>query len=167
LSLSVSPPIREVGGEGPKPDWSDLFAAAELNVARLTPADPMVVPPMYCDTRAAWSGTYPNNPETPLRVEAGSYRGVPVFFHAGPDWTESLTMGPPRNEASLLFSQIMSAIVYLVSPIGAVFLARRNLALNRGDRRGAFRITLFIAIATMLSWLLWAGYGAAAGPGFE
>ncbi len=50
------------------------------------------------------------------------------------------------REAAILF------IIFSVMVAGAL-LARRNLRMGSGDRRGAFRVALFCGAATMLAWL--------------
>jgi serine/threonine-protein kinase len=42
--------------------------------------------------------------------------------------------------------------LFLAVLMGAVFLARRNLRLGRGDRRGAFRLAVFVLVILMLGW---------------
>jgi serine/threonine-protein kinase len=49
----------------------------------------------------------------------------------------------------------------LAMMIAAVLLARRNLKLGRGDRRGATRLAVFVMIAFALRWLLWADHSLA------
>ena len=39
--------------------------------------------------------------------------------------------------------------------VGGVVLARRNLLLGRGDRRGAFRLAVLIFCAKLITWVLW------------
>jgi hypothetical protein len=43
---------------------------------------------------------------------------------------------------------------------GALVLARRNVRLGRGDRRGAFRVAAFLLVLSMLGWLLGAHHVA-------
>jgi hypothetical protein len=46
---------------------------------------------------------------------------------------------------------------------GAIFLARRNLRLGRGDRRGAF-IATFVFSAIILSWVFGSPRRVRTGP---
>lgn len=153
LGLILVPSLRDPGGEARAPDWGLLLAAADINPARLTPAEPQFVPPVHADVRQAWTAPYPSSPERRMRIEAAALRGTPVFFHVTPDWGD-VGATPTHSDAGVLFGHILGAIVFLASPIGAAVLARRNLALNRGDRRGARRITFFVVGAMMLAWLL-------------
>ena len=48
---------------------------------------------------------------------------------------------------------VLLALVILLIGVGAV-LARRNLVLGRGDRRGAFRLAAGLVVVGMASWIL-------------
>jgi hypothetical protein len=50
--------------------------------------------------------------------------------------------------------------VLLALLFGALVLARRNMRLGRGDRRGAFRLAAFLLVLSMLAWLLGAHHVA-------
>jgi serine/threonine-protein kinase len=68
------------GDEPRVPDWSPLFAAAGLDAARFKPTGWQNAPPLAMDARAAWNGTYVEQPDVQLRVEAGSFLGRIVYF---------------------------------------------------------------------------------------
>ena len=101
-------------------------------------------PPFYADVRAAWEGSYPGRPEVPVRIEAAAYRGKPAAFYVVLPWTRPERMQPRDFTRSQL-----AAIVIAIAPLltllttGGV-LARRNMLLGRGDRRGAFRIAAYV-----------------------
>jgi serine/threonine-protein kinase len=40
--------------------------------------------------------------------------------------------------------------------VGGVLVARRNLRLGRGDRRGAFKLALYVLAFSLLTWIVWA-----------
>jgi hypothetical protein len=126
------------------PDWSVLFTEARLDAASLRPVASTWTPPFYCEERAAWEGTYPDRPDIPIRVEAAAYRGRPVSFSIVHPWTRPERMQPhqvtPRERAALF---LVAALALTLLCAGAV-LARRNVRLGRGDRRGAFRLALFV-----------------------
>ena len=48
------------------------------------------------DTRVAWTGTWPGTTR-PLRVEAASFQGKPVFFSLIGDWTKPDRMKEPEQ----------------------------------------------------------------------
>ncbi len=45
-----------------------------------SPTEPTWTPPFFVDTRAAWTGAWPDRPDIAIRVEAAAYRGQPVWF---------------------------------------------------------------------------------------
>jgi hypothetical protein len=108
-------------------DWSALFAAAGLDPASFTPVEPSWTPGVYCDTRTAWDGSYPEAPEYPLHIEAGSFGGRPVYFRMIGPWEE-----PPGS--SSLFDTTGEKIgvgvfltLFSVVPLGAGLIAFRHL----------------------------------------
>ena len=76
------------GAPAPAPDWSAAFAAAGLDPAAFTPAEPAWTPPTYADRRAAWTGVYADHPDVPIRIEAAAYRDRPVYFRIVAPWDQ-------------------------------------------------------------------------------
>ncbi len=140
----VPPQLLAQAGPASRPDWAPLFAAAELDAVKFKTAEPKWVPPVAYDAQAAWEGAMPDHPEIPLRVEAAAHRGLPVYFQLIYPWTK------PLRQEEVGFSQKTWAAVVLLSVvlaailIGAVLLARRNLRLGRGDRKGAFKLAFLV-----------------------
>lgn len=134
-------------------DWAELFKAAGLDLGKFKPATPEWTPPVWSDTRAAWTGTAPGLPGVPLRVEAAAFRGKPVYFQLIWPWTSAARMQTQPGGANQTVQEIF-LVLFLVLMVGAVLLARRNLRLGRGDRRGAFRLALFVLAALLLAWVL-------------
>ena len=64
-----------------------LFDAAGLDPSKLQPAQPAWNSLAAFDSRAAWTGVWPGTTR-PLRVEAASFQGKPVFFSLIGDWTK-------------------------------------------------------------------------------
>ncbi len=149
-------PPQRVEADAPAaaaPDWSPLFRAAGLDPASLKPVEPRWTWLAASDTRAAWTGVWPGTGRL-LRVEAAAFRGRPVTFSmlgewdhpermlqtdVG-DWKEGLRIG--------IYGGLLCAIV-----IASAWLARRNLAAGRADRRGAFRLAAFVFAIHMALWL--------------
>jgi hypothetical protein len=112
------------------------------------------------DARAAWTGTAPEFPGVPLRVEAAVYRGRPTFFVIAAPWTPKPGVAPTRRAAwQTLIAGIVLAIV--LAPLGAgVLMARWSIKSGRADRRGAARLTTAVALAQLAAtWLVMAHYG--------
>jgi hypothetical protein len=156
---AVPPQVQRDAAPPPPPDWAALFTVAGLDPAHLTPAQPQWTPLVACDARAAWTGAWPEASEIPLRVEAAAWRGKPVSFLVVEPWTRPERAEPDRNEVPLA-GQIIPAVVFLLLVPLACLLARRNLRLNRGDRRGATRLGLVLFALNTLYGLLWASHQA-------
>ena len=155
LRFGVVPPqIDDTEDPGVEPDWSFLFEAAGLDIADFVPTTPRWNPLFDCDLRRAWDGAYPDRRDVAIRVEAGAWRGRAVLFEVLPPWSK-----PWRQEqasvssASTAQTAIMITLMLCIV-LGGFVLARRNLLLGRGDRPGAFRVSLFIFASFMIGMLL-------------
>jgi hypothetical protein len=138
-------------------DWSVLFAEAGLDPAAFTSATPAWTPPMFCDTRAAWLGVYPDAPHTALRVEAGAYSGRPVYFRMIAPWAEPAG-SPDVMKVSDRVGAALFITLFCVVPIAAGLIAWRHLRAGRGDRRGAARLGLYVFTIGMGHWLFTADH---------
>jgi serine/threonine-protein kinase len=151
LSLYVLPPEHDTSQPGPPPDWARLFAAAGLDLSQFRPAAPEWNSLVDADVRVAWTGTYPGRPDLPLRVEAGAWRGRPVFFKMIAEaWAK-----PEREPAGSPVFWFYPVFVTLL--VGGAVLAARNLWRGRGDIRGASRLTLAFVLIQTLGWALEGG----------
>jgi serine/threonine-protein kinase len=134
-------------------DWNALFAEAGLDPSQFRPSTSTWVPPHPYTARAAWEGSYPAQPETPIHVEAASYGGRPVYFEIIDPWDRPPAahdhLGNTRERAL----GILLLSVFFVAILGGVLLAWRNLRLGRGDRKGAFRLAAFVFVVFSLGWV--------------
>ena len=137
-------------GERLTPDWRTLFAQAQLPIERFTTTPSQWAPPVYADVRAAWDGVYPERPDVKIRVEAAAVAGKPVYFEVVAPWTRPAQAPPPQT----ITQRIVTSIFLLSILVGGFLLARRNLRLGRGDRRGAFRVSVLIGATALLGDLL-------------
>src|SRR5713226_4764007 len=161
--LIVVPPQVEKSSEAAaSPDWAPLFSAGGLEPSKWAPAQPTWTPPAYSDTRAAWTGSLPERPDIPMRIEAAAYRGKPVYFELIGPWTRPERMQPYRPSASERAAQVIGIVLLLSLLVGGAMLARRNLRLGRGDRRGASRL----AAVVFAAWTVWWLFGAHHVPKF-
>jgi hypothetical protein len=149
--LHVNPPREEPEDAGGAVDWNALLAVAGLDPSRLTPGVPRFVPPAFADDRKVWTGRYDDTRPDTLRIEAAAWRGRPVYFAVVSSWQQ-------MEEAPSLFGTIFVGIMYFGLPAIAVWKARQNLKLSRGDPRGATRIAFFFFGLLMLQWLLVAAH---------
>ena len=161
------PPQREPpAGENAQPDWSVAFREAGLDIANFKEVASTSVPLHAYDTRAAWDGTDPAHPELKTHVEAAAFRGKPVYFETIYPWDQPLrqeqTLASGRDRA--LISILIA--VYLIVLVGSTLIARKNLKLGRGDRRGATRLALLFLIVRMLYWLFMEHHNGLAGYEF-
>jgi serine/threonine-protein kinase len=149
---AVPPQVDSAKGTAPAGDWPALFKAAALDIAQFKPTEPEWTPPVWSDTRAAWTGTAPERAGVPLRVEAAAYRGKPVYFQLVWPWTRPGRMQEYQMTAQEKAGNAILLALFLALLMGAVFLARRNLRLGRGDRRGAFRLAVFVLVILAVAW---------------
>jgi serine/threonine-protein kinase len=102
----------------------------------------------------AWTEGKPERADRPLGVEAAAYRGRPVYFELMGPWSQPPRMLPSESRSGFNASEFFIASVFTVLLVGGSLLARRNLRLGRGDRRGGIRVAAFIFVCWMLSWAL-------------
>src|SRR5260370_13399445 len=84
------PPASEVSAAG----WSALFSAAGLDSTLFHLAAPEWAPLAWGDARAAWTGFFPGHEDIPVRIEAASYRGRPIYFDLIYPWTKPARSTP-------------------------------------------------------------------------
>jgi len=162
------PPERDAAaGPWPDPDWRPLFDAAGVDAARLTPVATRYNPLVDCDARAAWEGPSRDDPAVTVRYEAGAYHGRPVYFETRYPWDRPARMEPYRPGGLERAAEILVAGVLVLLFGGGALLARRNLRLGRGDRRGALRLALLMFVASMTGWLFGTRHVAAFGQEFR
>jgi serine/threonine-protein kinase len=157
LRFYAVPPQLEAetsGGGTAPPDWSPLFAEARLDPASFRSVEPMWTPPFFADARAAWEGAWPDRPDLEVRIEAAAYRGRPVWFEVLWPWTRPERMEKWAWPADKLIKQATALGLMALLLSAAGFMARRNIVLGRGDRRGAFRVALVLVGLGLLSWAL-------------
>ncbi|MBK8725969.1 MAG: protein kinase [Holophagaceae bacterium] len=157
VSLRVVPPNSgPTLTRPPSVPWPRLFLAAGLDPGRFEPAIPSWTPPVASDQRIAWTGTYADQVDLPIRIEAASFQGRPVYFRVVAPWDRPPLAAPPALTTSRAMAATILAVILGIFLLGAVHLARRNLRLGRGDRRGA-RSLAFIAAGLVILFILLAG----------
>jgi hypothetical protein len=151
---AVPPPAVPDGPPAPM-DWDRLFVAADLDPARFQRVPPARVPPVFADETAAWTGTHPDRPDLPARIEAAALRGRPVYFHFGPEGTQDRIQfeAGPATLADVL-QDVQYGLLGLIGMTAGAWMAWRNRRDGRADRSGAVRIGSAFAALTMLGWAL-------------
>jgi serine/threonine-protein kinase len=154
VRLRAAPPQVEIHPSPlPAPDWKPLFAAAGLDPARFTSSVPRWLPSEPFDARESWDGSYAESPEVPIHVDAASWRGRPVSFEILGPWSRPERMQATERPAGYRIQEAVILFIIVSAMVAGALLARRNLRMGSGDRRGALRVALFCGAATMLRWL--------------
>jgi hypothetical protein len=131
-------------------DWTPLFTLAGLDIAQLTSAEPLLTWLAASDTRAAWTGTWPDGGR-PLRVEAAALGGRPVAFIASGPWHKPPRMTEPSESRDNVIVTMLFVITFGILG-GAGVLARKNLRSGRGDLQGATRLAFCMGGILMSVW---------------
>jgi serine/threonine-protein kinase len=153
-SFMAVPPRIEADARAPEAAWSMFFEEAGLEPSQCAPDEPQRTPPFYADARAAWRCVLSRAPDVPVRIEAASYGGRPVSFEIVGPWTPSVANRGAGLLATAGSAPDGPALAFLLLVCGsAVLIARRNLRLGRGDRRGATRLALLVLGLWAVSWI--------------
>ena len=159
LELRAVPPrFEDPPGEAQPLDWKLLFTAAGLDPAGFTPAAPEWLPRCSWDTRAAWTGSWPGGSPGVLRIEAAAFRGKPVYFDLIGPWSKPAVIYAGELSARDRAAQIIFLGLFLGAVLWGCALARRNVRLGRGDRRGAARLAAFTFAVILGAWVLAASH---------
>ena len=149
IEFSAVPPQVEDTPVPQRPaDWTALLAAAGVDMSRFAPAEPQWLPMVSFDARAAWTGSYAHAPEAPLRIEAASWRGRPVYFQVIGPWSKPERMAPPSGGMGKVVGNLFHRHVHPGRLPGMAEYPPRA-----GDTRGAFRLAAFVLSMSMLAWL--------------
>jgi predicted Ser/Thr protein kinase len=153
LAFTAVPPDYTATTNQPHaPPWNTLFQAAGLDIARFRPVDSRWTPPAMADARAAWDGSYSENPDIPIHIEAAAFQGKPVFFVQYGPWMQPPRPGAPPEGRSP--GDLVYLILQLVVVLGSIPFARYNLQMGRGDTHGAFRLGLFATALNLAAWII-------------
>jgi len=155
-------PGIDPGGE---PDWTVAFEAAGLSWDDAEPIEPAMLPRTGAAVRQAWRAAWTDRPDERVRVEAAAFAGRTTYFDVVPAWEEENLDGaaPQSTTPGGLAAQIISLVLFAILVAGGMFLARRNVRMGRGDRRGAFRLALAVGAISFLGWALAADHVASFG----
>ena len=168
---AIPPELEENPLSSRPADWNALFAAAGLDAAQFHAVAPAWSSLTPSDARAAWTGTWPES-NRPLRVEAAAWGGKPVFFSLIGPWTKpgrirNLRTGPrdffnelqARQGDILTLGQkaatMIQVFLFILVPVGAGLIARRNYLRGKGDARAACRLAVAVFVIKMAVWLCW------------
>ncbi|HWN82662.1 MAG TPA: protein kinase, partial [Candidatus Udaeobacter sp.] len=161
LEYQSIPPEQSPADSGAAaPDWQPLLAAAGLDPKVLSPTTPRWTPPMFADTRAAWTFVHPASPDTVFGVDAAAWNGQPVYFAVSGPWRQpaDIDLKDAGDPARVRKARTVEVALVVSMLVGAIVMALRNVRLNRGDRRTAFRLGAYIFIVNVVGWLFGASH---------
>ena len=150
--LGVPPQLEPQTGEGVNADWSVPFHAAGLDLKNFQQVTSTRVPLHAYDERAAWDGIDATHPNEKLHVEAAAFHGRLVYFETIYPWDRLGRQEQPSESWGSKVLTYMLIVIFLFALFGSALLARRNLRLGRGDRRGAMRLAIVFFVVRMLYW---------------
>jgi len=151
IHFQAIPPQKENSAAAPGApfDWNPLFNEAGLDLTKFQKVEPQWNSLASSDSRVAWTGVWPGTTR-PLRVEAASLRGKPVYFSLIGDWTKPQRVKEPEQSVGKKVTQILGMTLLISCLLGAVYMARRNHRRGRGDHDGAVRLALVMFCLEML-----------------
>ncbi|MEM9598056.1 MAG: serine/threonine-protein kinase [Acidobacteriota bacterium] len=129
-------------------DWGPLFDAAGLDFGRFTEVEPNLPLATSAHRRIAWR----SKDDGDLGVEAGSRRGLPVFFTAF-----RLASAGDGAAGRVARQEAAFGIAFFAAPLLLLLVAWpawRNLRAGRGDPWGAFRLAVGVCAAVYAAFLL-------------
>ncbi len=133
--------------------WTPLFEEAGLDLASFTQTQSTWLPLANSDSRAAWEGKLAAQSQIPIRIEAASYHGKPIYFEMVAPWSRPARMREFQLRPGLKVLIIVVMFLLLSFMIVGVLLARKNLREGRGDRKGALRLAIYNFSALMIGWI--------------
>jgi len=127
------------------PDWAALLSDAGFPTAQSSGQDGSVVPPTAFNVRKDWQVA---ELAQTTSITAAAYNGKVVYFRAAPAGTAANA----ETAGTGTVGDIMFVFAAAFCGLGGWFLARRNMRRGRGDRKGAFRVAIFIFTGEFVSW---------------
>ncbi len=160
LSFSAVPPQMEPESiASSQPDWTPLLSAAGLDEKALTPSAPKWLPRAGFDSRAAWDSVLGGEP---VHIVAAAYRGTPVYFRMLAPWTPVERAAPASAPLTERIFRVAFPSLAFLTMLAALLLARKNVRLGRGDRKGATRLATVVLVSMLMEWLFLARHVPAA-----
>jgi serine/threonine-protein kinase len=133
--------------------WSVLFEAAGMKIEDFRAVAAEWSPLAFADERQAWEGVYPDAKDIPIRIEAAAFAGRPVSFRIIEPWVTPRSDSEDSQGLTPYPTSVVDLVLPIVILIGGALLAVRNIKLGRSDRRGAFRIGMYLFVVRMLVWM--------------
>lgn len=132
-----------------------VFEAAGLDISRFSPATPERIPPMFAQERRAWTGTYPEYADEPIRVELATLGSHVVAFRIiETQWAEASSWATPPLSDEGVFGRTMLIASEVILLAGGAWLAWKNMRDSRGDTYGAIKVAGMVAGLLFMSTIL-------------
>jgi hypothetical protein len=148
ISFSRIPPQHSTRPVPGAPyDWSAALSETGIDLATLKEVVPEWSPSVTSDRQVAWTALYAGQEDLPMRIEAAAWRGEPVFFAVIGPWIQPRV---PQAPAVAIGDTVMTILLIVTLIVGSI-AARRNLQTGRGDRRGAYRLSVAVTGAVFLA----------------
>jgi serine/threonine-protein kinase len=154
IELTAMPPqLANDDAASREVDWPLLFRASGLDPAAWVETTPRWTPLHFGDRQHAWvprdsariSGDV-------VRVEAASFQGRPVSYDLIYPWTVPNRMLATRRSESERIGDLILVLIFTALMVGSALVARRNMKLDRIDRRGAVRVASVVMTLLMVIW---------------
>ena len=152
-SFYAVPPQKSVGVDATAVDWSQLFAEGGLDQNKFQAVPSVWTSPHETTVRAAWEGSYPDQPDYKIHIEAGAFEGKPVYFEIFDAWDQPRDVQTSISRFRQRALVVLLLAIFITVLVGSALLALRNVKLGRGDRKGAFRLAAFVLAVSFLRWL--------------
>jgi hypothetical protein len=149
--IAVPNQVIKKSAEPPTPEWTKLFAEAELDIKNFEQTEPQQILTVPADTQTAWQGTLADFPDMPIRIEAAALNGEPVYFGIFNQWDKPAGENQSSGDTSAKPAEIIVSIIWISILIGAVLLARHNFKAGRSDVKGGFRLATVCFLGLSLS----------------
>lgn len=157
IAFVSTPPdlVREAAAPLPPPPamvWRQWFRKGDYDFMRFSEVPPEHVPPVYVDTRYAWTGTTDRPTDLPIRVEAGTFRGRVVWFQVVAPWTRRDT-GDVTQDVQDQGAAVSQFELFVPLLIATFILGPLHLRRGQADATGAFRLGALVFVIQMLVWV--------------
>jgi len=135
--------------------WKPFLDSAGLSLADLTVMEPLEVSIVDANQRCAWTAPDPRDMDESLHVDFMARNGIPVFFAVRKSADSAAyhgTLKDLRRRKDLVTTSLR--LLLLAATIVAIPWAWRNYRAGRNDRRGAWRLVVFVATIQLFVWAL-------------
>jgi serine/threonine-protein kinase len=150
----LAAPSADVVVSAGSPDWEAAVRRAGLDPGRFREESAAGLPPVVCDANRAWSEESESGGSNALRIRAGALGDRLTYFSVLPPWRESLLANHSRSRAHGRLSHGLYDGLFIIVILACIVVARRNLRLGRGDKRGATRLAAYVFGVTLAFGLL-------------